>query len=162
MQSRAKRQRTFGGAFAVLLVSALAMGCGKWVRLSKDESALLRKSGDGDTNAIALLLDKGVNPNVRTPNLTGMTPLLWAVYERRWNAAVLLLERGADPNLCDGTGRSPFFFAVNGGDDALIFFEVAFAKGAIPGAETNFFSSTNAPNLESIRNLYAREMAKRR
>lgn len=48
-------------------------------------------------DVISLLLDKGINPNVRSPNSSEETPLKHAILRGRPDVVRLLLERGANP-----------------------------------------------------------------
>lgn len=63
----------------------------------------------GDARSVALLLDKGADPN--TKNDAGATALLWAVDEPE--ATRLLLEHGADPNVRSADGLTPLLLAAN-------------------------------------------------
>ena len=68
---------------------------------------------DGRTEAALLLLEAGVDVNVRTGG-DEATPLLVAVINGNYDLALELLERGADPNLISEDGAGPLFAAING------------------------------------------------
>lgn len=63
----------------------------------------------GHTDVINMLLDSGIDPNLRDNHLE--TPLMKAATNDRVDAAVLLLARGANPNLTDDFRRSAFTLA---------------------------------------------------
>lgn len=62
------------------------------------QTALHHYAGRGETEAVALLLDHGADPNVLDDEHSG-TPLAWAAAAGRRAAAALLLARGANPAL---------------------------------------------------------------
>jgi ankyrin repeat protein len=68
-------------------------------------SSLIEAAGTGDTKTVKMLLDKGVNPNVRDAG--GRTALTEAAWNGHTEAIKLLLERGANPNLNKADGASP-------------------------------------------------------
>jgi hypothetical protein len=81
--------------------------------------ALLQAAKAGDSAAIADLLGRGADPNVRSAE--GMTPLLWAA--RRGHAAAaarMLAEPAVDVNACDPDGYSALHEAAYFGAAALI------------------------------------------
>ncbi len=112
-----------------------------------DSSYLLPACESGNIEIVRLVLNKGVDPNLDngTPLMRAIqyapleviqllleknakvetkpkgynhTPLSWACYRRRPDAARLLLEKGANPNVkatgldSDKTGKTPLMFAV--------------------------------------------------
>lgn len=70
-------------------------------------TALHFAAREGDIESARLLLDAGVNVDVRSQ---GATPLLVATMRGQVPAALFLLERGADPNIGDA-GLTPLHWA---------------------------------------------------
>jgi len=62
-----------------------------------------------DAAVIGALLKNGANPDERS--LSGMTPLMSAVWRRDRDSVAALLEHHADPNVPDNQGRTPLSFA---------------------------------------------------
>jgi len=66
---------------------------------------------DGYADAALMLLDAGVDVNVRTADES--TPMLVAVINGNFDLALHLLERGGDPNLTSDDGAAPLFATLN-------------------------------------------------
>ncbi len=72
-------------------------------------------------DAVKILLEKGVNPDVRgaegkgdyTESHKGITPLHLACHAGNLKMVKLLLEHGADTTLCDDKGRNCFHFVAS-------------------------------------------------
>lgn len=75
----------------------------------------------GQTDAVALLLDRGAEIDARSKNtaLRLVTPLHSAAAGHRTEAALLLLDRGADPNAEQPGGWTPLHQAAANGDLVL-------------------------------------------
>jgi len=67
---------------------------------------------DGFTDAATLLLDAGMDPNVRTDG-DRSSPMLVAVINGQYDLAMLLLSRGGNPNLASDDGTAPLFSTLN-------------------------------------------------
>jgi ankyrin repeat protein len=50
---------------------------------------------------------------VNKPNPDGVTPLINALDNKRWDIAMLLLDKGANPHTWDMSGRTPIYVAVD-------------------------------------------------
>lgn len=75
----------------------------------RGETALMRRSVVGDTDAVKLLLSYGADPN--RADIGQETALIKAVRGRKFKAAQALLEGGADPNVQDLTGKTALEYA---------------------------------------------------
>ena len=64
----------------------------------------------GDTDAIAVQLSAGADPNEQ--NAAGKTPLHWAALGGHTEAIIALLDAGADPNAKDINGTTPLHSAA--------------------------------------------------
>jgi len=71
-------------------------------------------AANGDVPEIERLLRSGVNVNCRSHSTDGTTPLIWAVWERQAAAVEVLLAAGSDPNIANGTGKTPLSLAIGG------------------------------------------------
>jgi ankyrin repeat protein len=72
---------------------------------------LLYAARSGCTACVAALLDAGAN--IDRPNPDGVTPLMIAIDNFRFDTAKLLLERGANPRHWDWWGRTALYIAVD-------------------------------------------------
>uniref|UniRef100_A0A061RCC6 Ankyrin unc44 n=1 Tax=Tetraselmis sp. GSL018 TaxID=582737 RepID=A0A061RCC6_9CHLO len=87
---------------------------------SEDKSSLHLACEQDDTEMIALLLEKGADPNLR--DLHAMTALHYAVEEGSLEAVRLLLAGGADPTLGNsviGMDSTPLHAAVSQGKHGI-------------------------------------------
>lgn len=75
-------------------------------------TALHYAARDGFAGAAMLLIDRGLDVNVRTEG-DGSTPLLVAVINGQYDLAKTFLERGANPNLASADGVAPLFAVLN-------------------------------------------------
>ena len=67
---------------------------------------------DGYADAVALLLDAGMDVNKRSDG-DKSTPLVVATLNGQYDIATMLLKRGADPNLPGDDGVTPLFATIN-------------------------------------------------
>ena len=63
----------------------------------------------GDRELVELILQRGVNPNIRDSD--GRMPLHIAVWKGFTDIVEMLLRHGADPNARDGKGLTPVYYA---------------------------------------------------
>ena len=101
-------------------------------RDSEGHTALLLASIEGHARIVALLLEKGANPNVR--DTTGKSALGHALYAHP-EVAKVLLDGGADANQRDGDGRRLLMNAVIGADPDTV--RLLLDGGADPGIRNN-------------------------
>lgn len=92
------------GDHEALLERLEAGGDAKAVDVSYGVSSLSWACLSGDEEAVKILLDAGVDPNIE--NRDGNRPLHAAAFTGRDGVAALLLDRGADPNARAGDGNS--------------------------------------------------------
>lgn len=74
-------------------------------------TALLYATRSGCLRCVAALLKAGADIN--KPNPDGVTPLINALDNRRFDIAMLLLDKGANPHVWDMSGRTPIYVAVD-------------------------------------------------
>jgi ankyrin repeat protein len=74
-------------------------------------TALLYAARSGCAPCVAALLDAGAEINL--PNPDGVTPLMTAIDNGGFDAAMLLLSRGADPRLWDWWGRTALYIVAD-------------------------------------------------
>ncbi len=74
-------------------------------------TALLYAARAGCVGCAAAILDAGADLN--RPNPDGVTPLMIALDNWRFDTAKLLLERGANPHVADSAGRTALYMAVD-------------------------------------------------
>src|SRR5688572_7360039 len=72
---------------------------------------LLFAAREGCVACAAALIEGGADLELADPE--GISPLLMAVINTRWDLAMLLLGKGADPNTWDYWGRSALYAAVD-------------------------------------------------
>jgi serine/threonine-protein phosphatase 6 regulatory ankyrin repeat subunit B len=105
------------------------------------ESPGLAVARTGDVDIMRALLTKGLDPNANEPSLErgymitslvskGAPPplLVEAVRSGHAELSALLLDAGADPNMRDGRGGSPLYWAAATGQAAVV--ELLLARGA--------------------------------
>jgi ankyrin repeat protein len=66
----------------------------------------------GHVEVVDLLLDRGVNINMRSGH-SGEAPLTYAACQGKVEMVRFLIARGADMNYRDETGRTPLLFAYD-------------------------------------------------
>jgi uncharacterized protein len=82
----------------------------------KEETPLLLAASRDDVRTVALLLERGADPNIQDKK--GSTCLQWAARSGRLGMAKLLLHNRADVNAEDNSGYTPLAFAeYNGHED---------------------------------------------
>uniref|UniRef100_A0A7S1NDZ0 Ankyrin repeat domain-containing protein n=1 Tax=Eutreptiella gymnastica TaxID=73025 RepID=A0A7S1NDZ0_9EUGL len=96
----------------------------------EQEAQFLNAVKSGDIAKLEEYVGKGYEVNARTPK--GHTSLTVAIMLGRQDVALWLLEHGGDPDLPDGDGCTPYFFAIFKDSKAVA--EKARAKSAL-GAE---------------------------
>ena len=101
-------------------------------RDSEGRTALLLASMEGHARIVALLLEKGANPNVT--DAEGKSALRHALHEHP-EVAKALLEGGADANERDGDGSRLLMNAVIGGNAATV--RLLLDGGADPSIRNN-------------------------
>ena len=96
-------------------------GGGGGVRPPSDIEQIGRQGGftplhyaarDGHAKAAALLLDAGLDLNLRAEG-DGSTPMILALTNGEYDLALSFLERGAYPNLVNDDGVGPLFATIN-------------------------------------------------
>jgi ankyrin repeat protein len=74
-------------------------------------TALLYATRSGCLRCVASLVKAGADVN--KPNPDGITPLINALDNRRYDIAMFLLDKGANPHTWDVSGRTPLYVAVD-------------------------------------------------
>jgi ankyrin repeat protein len=74
-------------------------------------TALLYATRSGCLHCAQSLVKAGADVN--KPNPDGVTPLLNALDNKRWDIAMFLLDKGANPHTWDMSGRTPIYVAVD-------------------------------------------------
>jgi uncharacterized protein len=74
-------------------------------------TALLYATRSGCYRCAASLIKAGADVN--KPNPDGVTPLINALDNKRFDVAMLLLDKGANPHVWDMSGRTPVYVAVD-------------------------------------------------
>jgi ankyrin repeat protein len=74
-------------------------------------TALLYAARSGCTRCVRSLLAAGADPDLPTPE--GMTPLMIAIDNQRYDTARVLLDGGANPRFWDWYGRTALYIAVD-------------------------------------------------
>jgi|JI10StandDraft_1071094.scaffolds.fasta_scaffold02763_14 ankyrin repeat protein len=74
-------------------------------------TALLYATRSGCLACVQSLVKAGADVN--KPNPDGVTPLLNALDNKRWDIAMFLLDKGANPHTWDISGRTPIYVAVD-------------------------------------------------
>lgn len=74
-------------------------------------TSLYIASINGDVKKVNSLLDNGADINEHAVDF--MTPLMGAIYTKKYDVAKLLIQRGADVNAQDAKGNTALFYAIN-------------------------------------------------
>jgi len=90
-------------------------------RLSADSSvtpmarggfpAILYSAREGDIESAQIMLDKGVDINYGDVDNT--TALTVSIMNKQYTFAKFLIDHGADPNIADGSGRTPLYAIID-------------------------------------------------
>lgn len=83
-----------------------------------DFTMLTRAAGGGKTGLVRMMLKRGADPNLQSPN--GNTPLVAACAEGSTGAALLLLKSGANAQQADKFGMTPLHAVADGGHPAIV------------------------------------------
>lgn len=103
-------------------------------RDNRGKTILFNAVGSVKPSTIALLLERGANPNVHEP-VFGSTPLLGAAIDDDVATARVFLQHGADPDFpMQTTGATPLHLAAMNGRLELA--ELLLKHGADPNAKT--------------------------
>jgi ankyrin repeat protein len=98
----------------------------------------------GDADSVELVLERGVDPNVR--NEAGATALMWAVDDPEKTR--LLLQSGADVNARSEDGRTPLSIAAGRyGSSAVV--ELMLDHGASPAVKNPSYKGAMTPLREA-------------
>jgi len=92
------------------------------------DDALRTSIEAGDLPFLAALIDRGADVN--EPDIDGASPLHWAVYADRLDAARMLVESGADATLASRYGVTPLYLAAVNGNPEMV--ELLLEAGADP------------------------------
>jgi outer membrane protein OmpA-like peptidoglycan-associated protein len=92
----------------MVLVLVLLAGC------SDNEKAMVDAVKNGDTAKVQSLLDKGVNPSLKTDD--GKTILMLAAYLGHTDIVKLLIDKGADVYDQDKAGKTALMYAAEKGN----------------------------------------------
>jgi ankyrin repeat protein len=95
-------------------------------------NALNWASKNGITEIVELLLDKGVNSNIKNDRL--ITPLSYASEKGYVNIVKMLLDKGADPNIKDNRGETALIWASQNGYENIV--KMLLDKDADPNTKT--------------------------
>ena len=74
-------------------------------------TALMFASREGCLECVVAMIDKGAS--VDLPDPEGVTPLIWAIWNTRFDVARYLILHGASVNRWDWWGRTPLYLAVD-------------------------------------------------
>ncbi len=114
--------------FAPLLFASLLLGCS-----IQPDNPLIGAARSGDTQAIAILLSHGANPNQRW-GVNGWTPLMHAIHKNQKGSVAVLLAGGADVNARGNAGMTALMTAAGYGYADIV--QLLLDRGADPYAET--------------------------
>ena len=98
---------------AVLLLGAA--GCCCYDRTS----TLIGASRNGDTKAVAALIQAGAEPN-RPGGVNGWPPLMHAIHKNQPQSVRTLLAMGANPNVSGNDGTTPLMMAAGYGFEGIV------------------------------------------
>lgn len=113
---------------AVLFALILASG----IIWSKRQQFLVHAAVRGDVSILNAMLAVGADPNSA---VTGSSPLYYAVWHHRIEAAVSLIDHGANVNAVEPSGLTPLVGAASSGDDAMV--RLLLDHGADPNARAS-------------------------
>jgi uncharacterized protein len=121
------------------------------------ETPLADAAEEMDRAGIRALLEAG--EDVNTPQVDGMTALLWAVHHDGFDTAKLLVDAGADVSAMNRYGVSPLSVACTNGNTAMV--ELLLEAGAdpntsLPGGETVLLTAARTGKVGPVKALIAR------
>lgn len=100
-------------------------------KLNENESQLnaelLTAAEDGEYDDVVSCVEQGADIN--TVDESGISPLVYAVFEEHYDIAYYLIEKGADVNATDDKGRTPLMMAATNGD-GIEMMKILLEKGA--------------------------------
>jgi ankyrin repeat protein len=123
-------------------------------------TALLYAARSGCRRCVEVILDAGAG--IDHPNPDGVTPLMVALDNSRFDTAQALLERGANPHTWDWWGRTPLYVAVDmnsyrarpgtepveaGDATGLDLIRLLLAAGVNPNAQLNMHRPSRGGNI---------------
>ena len=121
-----------------------------------EEAPLIEAVKHGDTETVVVLLQEGVDVNVRA--LDGTTALHWAVHRNDLATVDLLLRAAADVSVVNRYGVAPLSLACENGNAAIIerlLQAGADANTALPGGETALMTVARTGDADAVRVLLA-------
>ncbi len=148
-------------SISILLIASLGLTA-SFAAENKEKStkSLHQAAFDGDIDQVKLLVSKGADVNAK--DMTGYTPLFYAVQSGQKKAAELLIGGGANVNARDGYGNTPLHYATAHGLYDVC--EVLILNGADVGAR-NLMGGTalamaKAQGHSQIADLLSKQAAK--
>jgi TolB-like protein len=124
MKARNRLSHSTYTALLPLLIFIFLVGCGTTM------TPLTKAASKGDLAMLNRYLAQGANINESNPDKWHSSPLGWALYSCKLDAAELLLKKGASVNIPDTYGAAPLIQAVMCGDNAIEFIKMLIEKGA--------------------------------
>lgn len=142
-----KSTKKFGLKAVLLIAAGVAVVAliGFYLRngVGRHDERLAEAATFGDVGKVSQLISAGANVNAKSHSpITislpkqadtddGLTPLFYAVSNRKTEVARFLLEHGADPNIATDAGNVPLLIAAASGDTTMV--GLLLKHGAKPG-----------------------------
>ncbi len=101
-----------------LLVASMVVALCMTIGCATAKSPIMAAASGGEIATVDNLLKKGANIEER--DRYGYTPLMYAVYYDRYEAAKFLIEKHADVNARDASGEFPLLIAVANDNAAMV------------------------------------------
>ena len=102
-------RRTVGCLVTAVACGTILISCHMIGKRRERERELVSAAAEGDLTTVDLLLREGTSVNCWAWD--GWTPLTVAAFRGETTTALFLLSRGADPELPDGSGHTPEYWA---------------------------------------------------